>query len=130
MGPGTPYFETAPEALRRALAVIDFGSDRAGRAAALERRARRGPPSRRALAVAPASRDSTARSAAASTTASPRSCRLPSEVTREGVLRGDRAMRDAWWDELGLGSADFWRDWTARWSDPKAGASLPAPPAR
>jgi hypothetical protein len=26
-------------------------------------------------------------------------------------------MRDAWWDELGLGSADFWRGWTGRWSD-------------
>jgi hypothetical protein len=25
-------------------------------------------------------------------------------------------MLDAWWNELGLGSADFWRDWTAPWS--------------
>ena len=49
----------------------------------------------------------------------------PVEVTREGILRGDRAMRDAWWDALGLGSADFWRDWTARWRDPKDGNSLP-----
>ncbi len=36
----------------------------------------------------------------------------PPAVTREGVLRGDRAMLDAWWNELGLGAADFWREWT------------------
>ncbi|MFN8091197.1 MAG: hypothetical protein U0599_03010 [Vicinamibacteria bacterium] len=36
----------------------------------------------------------------------------PDGVTRDGVLAGDRAMREAWWDELGLGSSDFWRTWT------------------
>jgi hypothetical protein len=38
-------------------------------------------------------------------------------VTREGVLRGERAMRERWWDELGLGSSEFWRMWTGSWSD-------------
>jgi len=28
-------------------------------------------------------------------------------VSREGILRGDRATLDAWWDELGLGSSLF-----------------------
>jgi hypothetical protein len=40
----------------------------------------------------------------------------PADVTRAGILRGDAAMRDLWWDELGLGSAGFWRQWTSRWS--------------
>ena len=36
----------------------------------------------------------------------------PDGVTRDGIAAGDRAMRDRWWDELGLGSSDFWRLWT------------------
>jgi hypothetical protein len=116
VGPGTPYYETAPEALRRALATIDFGSDPGERRAALgaaldAARARdalslwhlltrldgedRGHVFDRLAALVPP----------------------PAGVTREGILHGERAMRDAWWDELGLGSADFWRGWTGRWTD-------------
>jgi hypothetical protein len=42
----------------------------------------------------------------------------PAGVTRDGILRGERAMRELWWDELGLGSSEFWRMWTGAWSDP------------
>jgi hypothetical protein len=35
----------------------------------------------------------------------------PPGVTRDGVIRGDRAMRDAWWDKLELGNTDWWRMW-------------------
>ena len=35
----------------------------------------------------------------------------PPTVTREGVLAGDAAMRDRWWQSLGLGSAHWWRGW-------------------
>jgi hypothetical protein len=35
----------------------------------------------------------------------------PPKVTREGVLNGDRAMLDAWWDKLGLGETEWWRMW-------------------
>ncbi len=129
VGPGTPYFETAPEALRRELAVIDFDADTSASRAALgtvlgaarERDAlslwhllsrldgnERGRVHDRLAVLVPP----------------------PGEVTREGILAGDRAMRDAWWDELGLGSADFWRDWTAHWSDPKSGGSGAGRPAR
>jgi hypothetical protein len=116
VGPGTPYFETAPQDLRRALGEIDFGSDPGERQAALDT----------ALASA---RDRDALSlwhllsrleAADRGRVFDRLGQLvppPVGVTREGILRGDRAMRDLWWDELGLGSADFWRDWTGRWSD-------------
>ncbi len=116
IGPGTPYYETAPEALTRALAVLDFGRDPTERDAALS-------------AVLDTARERDALSlwhllARAEGDARGRVFeRLealvppPAGVTREGVLRGDSAMRDAWWDELGLGSADFWRGWTGRWSD-------------
>jgi hypothetical protein len=33
----------------------------------------------------------------------------PQGVTREGVLRGDAKMRDAWADQLGIGSMSWWR---------------------
>ncbi len=41
---------------------------------------------------------------------------MPEGVTREGVLAGSRAMRDAWWDALGLGTADWWRTWRQKWN--------------
>jgi hypothetical protein len=129
VGPGTPYFETAAEALRRALVEIDFGPDGRERRAALER----------ALASA-RERDALSLWHLLSRVDGEDRGRVfdrlaalvppPVEVTREGILRGDRALRDRWWDELGLGSSDFWRDWTARWSDSKAAASPPTRPAR
>ncbi len=40
---------------------------------------------------------------------------MPEGVTRAGVLAGDRRMRDAWWEALGLGTANWWRTWRQRW---------------
>ena len=40
----------------------------------------------------------------------------PAGVSREAVLQGDRAAIDAWWNELGLGSVRFWRQWKADWA--------------
>jgi hypothetical protein len=129
VGPGTPYYESAPEALRQALVEIDFGSAGPGRHAALER----------GLAAA-RERDALSLWHLLSRVEGEDLGRVfnrlealvppPDGVTREGILRGDQAQRDLWWDELGLGSADFWRDWTAPWHDPKAGRSLPAARAR
>ncbi len=118
VGPGTPSFETADPAFAAALEAIDFGPAGPPRHAALERalalaRPRdalslwhlltrvggeeRGRVFDRLQALAPA----------------------PAGVTRDGVLRGERAMRERWWDELGLGSSEFWRMWTGAWSDPR-----------
>jgi hypothetical protein len=129
VGPGTPYFETAPEALRQALVLIDFGPEGRPRHAAVER----------GLAAA-RERDALSLWHLLSRVDGEDRGRVfdrlealvppPAGVTREGILGGDPAQRDLWWDELGLGSADFWRDWTARWRDPKPGSSLPAPPPR
>lgn len=40
---------------------------------------------------------------------------MPAGVTTEGLVAGDRAMRDAWWDALGLRSASWWRLWRQEW---------------
>lgn len=112
-GPGTPYYETATEALRSALADFDFGPTGA-RDAALDA----------ALASA-RPRDALSLWHLLSRTQGEQSGRVfdrlaslvppPDGVTRAGIVRGDPALREAWWDELGLGSAEFWRDWTAEW---------------
>ena len=39
----------------------------------------------------------------------------PATVTREGIRAGNRAMRDAWWDTLGLGTSSWWRIWERSW---------------
>jgi hypothetical protein len=116
IGPGTPYFETAPEGLSRSLAVVDFGREASERDAALSK-----------VLASVRERDAVSLWHLLSRVDGEARGRVfdrlatlvppPAEVTREGILRGDLAMRDAWWDEIGLGSADFWRGWTSRWKD-------------
>jgi hypothetical protein len=127
VGPGTPYYEDASLPLQRALEEIDFGSDPAARAAALatvtaeaRRRdalslwhlltralpdERRGIYDRLAALVPP-----------------------PEGVTPEGIVTGDHEMLDAWWDELELGSAGFWRTWKAPWAPSSGSHVRTAPP--
>jgi hypothetical protein len=116
-GPGTPFYETAPLALREALDLIDSGAVDDERQAAVDR-----------ALVAARPRDALSLWHLLSRVDGGDLGRVydrlaslvppPSGVNREGIARGDRTMRDAWWDELGLGSADFWREWTRSWSDP------------
>jgi hypothetical protein len=125
VGPGTPYYEDASPALQQALTEIDFGGDPEARAAALgtviteaRRRdalslwhlltralpdERRAVYDRLALLVPP-----------------------PEGVTPAGIVSGDHEMLDAWWDELELGSAGFWRMWKAPWA-PGSGQGARAP---
>jgi hypothetical protein len=35
----------------------------------------------------------------------------PQDVTREGIGRGEHAMLDAWWNELGYDDIAVWRKW-------------------
>jgi hypothetical protein len=115
-GPGTPHFEDASPHLVAALHVLDFGGgDRGARDAALE-------------AVLATSRERDALSlwhllqrldATARGGVFDRLAALvppPAMVTRDGILRGDRAMLDAWWEALGYGSAELWRTWTSPWT--------------
>ena len=118
VGPGTPHFETASEAFADALETIDFGSTGEPRRAALERVLAEARP-RDALSLwhllARVDGEDCGRVFDRLKELVP----PPAGVTREGVLRGERAMRERWWDELGLGSSEFWRMWTGAWSDPK-----------
>jgi hypothetical protein len=40
---------------------------------------------------------------------------LPSGLTREGILNGDRKSMDAAWDALQLGDTSWWREWKREW---------------
>jgi hypothetical protein len=39
----------------------------------------------------------------------------PAGVTRDGIRAGNRDMRDAWWNKLGLDTASWWRTWKQQW---------------
>ncbi len=112
-GPGTPRFETASPAFAAALDAVDAGEGDGPRGEALERVLAEARP-RDALSVwhllsrvEGAERGRVYDRLAALVPP-------PAGVTREGISSGDRVMRDLWWDELGLGSAELWRAWTTR----------------
>lgn len=101
-GPGTPFAADAPPALRAALEAFDFGSA-AARPAAFQR----------ALALARPEDDVTLWHLLARTEGRDRAAVYdllakfrapPAEVTRDGILAGDTAMRRVWGAALGLGS--------------------------
>ncbi len=41
----------------------------------------------------------------------------PDGVTRDGILTGNRAMLDRWWDQFCLDTVSFWRSWKQRWEE-------------
>jgi hypothetical protein len=118
-GPGTPYFEDADARLREALPRLDFEpANSPDRTAALEdvldtARPRDGLTLWHLLfRVRPDERGRVF----------DRLAQLvpPGQgVTREGVLRGDRAMAEAWWDQLGLEPLSWWRVWERPWTGEK-----------
>jgi hypothetical protein len=123
VGPGTPHFETASVAFAQALEALDFGPAGEPRRTALGRALAESRP-RDALSLwhllarVEAEERGRVFDRLAQLVPPPRS------VTRDGILRGERAMRERWWDELGLGSSEFWRMWTGAWSDTRP---APAP---
>lgn len=44
----------------------------------------------------------------------------PASVTREGIRAGRKDMLDDWWDNLGLGTASWWRTWKQAWRENKS----------
>ena len=114
IGPGTPHFADASAAWRDALATLDFDEDAGARASALRVVLAQARP-RDALSLwhlltRTQDADRGAVYDRLAQLVSP-----PPGATREGVLAGDGAMLDAWWDRLGFGSAGFWRQWKAGW---------------
>ena len=113
-GVGTPYFTDASDEFKNALAEVDLAGAGTPAAGALARalgaarredafslwhllsrlpREERGAVADRLAALAP----------------------MPAGVTREGVVAGDRAMLDRWWDALGFGATSDWRRWQGPW---------------
>jgi hypothetical protein len=122
VGPGTPYFEDASARLREALARFDFEDTTAPQ---------------RAQDVATVVRESRKRDALtlwhllSRVDEEQRGLvydRLrkfvphPASVTRDGILRLDQPMLDAWWNALGFDDIAVWRRWekTAPSDDSKA----------
>jgi hypothetical protein len=144
-GPGTPYYEDAPEKLKQALAQLDpllgapqggvvggvqggvtggvvggvSGGVQGGVAGGVE-----GAMKLRAAALDSVLTESRKKDALTLwhllTRVAPeeknrifdRMAQLvppPAGVTREGILSGNAAMRDAWADQLGIGSMTWWR---------------------
>lgn len=116
IGPGTPFVDDLDPDVRDALDVIDFGAaTAAARAAALAR----------VLAAAREIDAITLWHLLGHVTPGERGLVFdrfaqlvppPNGVTRDGIVRGDPAMLDAWWNLLGLGDAADWRRWTTQWS--------------
>ncbi len=115
IGPGTPTYVDAPASLREAIDVIDRTSSAAEQETPLGVVLRDARPEDALTLWHLIDR--------VDTTLVPRVVDrlaalvpMPDGVTRERVLAGDRAMRDAWWTALGLGSADWWRTWRQQWN--------------
>jgi hypothetical protein len=116
IGPGTPYFDDATPAFREALSRFDFEAttpeERGTLLGVLIGDARKKDAltfwhllSRVTDADRPSVFDRLA------SLAPP-----PAGVTREGILRLDRPMLDAWWDSLGYGEVFVWRTYERSWS--------------
>jgi hypothetical protein len=122
IGPGTPYMEDASASFQEALSRFDFvvttPAERNALLGILLTDARKDDAmtlwhllSRVSDADRPSVYDRL------STLAPP-----PTGVTREGILRLDRAMLDAWWSSFGFGDIHLWRTYERDWSEPSAGS--------
>jgi len=122
-GPGTPYREDAPAALREALDQFDFahGGEGALRTVLAAATKEDGFTLWHLLTrVEPAARPRVYD--ALDALAPP-----PAGVTRDGILACDHKMLDRWWDQLGLGNTAWWRRLESRWPDPAPQGSGTAP---
>ena len=116
-GPGTPYFADASDAFKNALAALDVGTEETRRAAALRTLLAEARPEdaltlwHLLVRLKGAARDAAYERLAVLVPP-------PAGVTREGVMRGDHAMIDAWWNALGFGDTSWWRLWQGAWPQP------------
>jgi FecR protein len=121
-GPGTPYLEDATPAFREALSRFDFQATTPA-----ERNALLG-----VLLADARNNDALTLWHLISRVDDPDRPRVfdrlaslappPEGVTREGILRLDRPMLDAWWNSLGFGDVSLWRTFEHNWSQPKSGS--------
>lgn len=118
IGPGTPYFDDAPAALRAAVETIDFAHpDDEARAAALdEALASSRPHDALTLWHLLQRVEGDARDRVYDRLA--RFVPPPEGVTRDGVRAGNRRMLELWWDRLGLGDTEWWHLMSRPWTEP------------
>ena len=120
IGPGTPYMEDAPASFRDALSRFDFEpitpAERNALLGILLADARKNDAltlwhllSRVSDADRPSVYDRLAALAPP-----------PTGVTREGILRLDRPMFDAWWSSFGFGDIYLWHTYERDWSQPSS----------
>jgi hypothetical protein len=109
-GPGTPRYDDTEQTFRDALDDIDNGRAGAHRAASLrfvlEHARGRDAMTLWHLIPRVGGADRIAVVDALNARVS-----MPSAVSRDAVLRLDRAALDQWWDTLGLDEASWWRKW-------------------
>ncbi len=120
IGPGTPYFADAAPAFRTALEDLDFGPPAPEAALARQKSgaldellANARPRDALTLWHLLARLDQPQRALVYSRLAA--LVPPPSGVTRQGILSGDKHMRDLWWNALGLGDTSWWRMWERDW---------------
>jgi hypothetical protein len=111
VGPGTPYFQDAPESFQAALAKLDFEVlAPEARAAALQTilsQARKEDTlSLWHLLSRTGGSDRAMVYARFASLVPP-----PKGVTRDGILRLDQQQLDLWWNALGFGDISIWRFW-------------------
>jgi hypothetical protein len=115
-GPGTPYFEDASEAFRSALSRLDSAAtDSAARKAALGTVLHEARP-RDALTLWHLLSRVTNLERAAVYDRFAALVPPPPGVTRDSILRLDRAALDSWWNTLDLGDVSLWRHWEQTWT--------------
>jgi hypothetical protein len=109
-GPDTPHFLDAPEALTKGVAEFDL----TGNIQALNLALSAARP-RDALTLWHLLQRTQGAERAQVFDHFESLVKLPSSLTREGVLSGDRKSMDAAWDALDLGDTSWWRGWKRRW---------------
>lgn len=115
-GPGTPYFEDSSAAFRDALARFDFetlsSADRDAALATILSEARKQDAMTLWHLLYRVSEENRPRvyDRLAALTAPPKG------VTREGTLRLDPGMLDAWWSSFGFGDIYLWHMYERDWS--------------
>lgn len=111
IGPGTPYFEDASQEFRAALREFDFAKlseqERSAQLTIVLEQARKQDTLTLWHLLSRASVGDRGRVFDALNAAVP----APKGVTRDGIMRGEHTMLDAWWNELGYDDIGVWRKW-------------------
>ena len=111
IGPGTPYFEDASAEFQAALRQFDFAKlseeERSAQLSIVLASARKEDALTLWHLLSRASVADRGRVFDALNASVP----VPSGVTREGIVRGEQPMLDAWWNELGYDDIGVWRKW-------------------